>query len=111
MEVQQQPEETPQDLREAKSNLTALLKHPGWKLVQDYYEKNSEWRKNKILLTQIGQPDSQNEVWSIEKQEYMKGEVAALMLAAKLPLVLIDTIEHSLHIAKQDEENDNAEAS
>lgn len=102
MEAQQPEAETLRDLIDRRSDLKALLKHPGWKIIQEYLERNKAWRVQKIISTPLGYEGSDG-TWTSERQEYMKGEIAGFEITRVLPESLLGDVE--TEIAEQENED------
>jgi hypothetical protein len=78
------------ELQEEQAKLLQLTRTPGWEYFQEILAAQEKTRSDTVLLTPLRSMDQ------VLEQEYQKGEIAGIMLSAKLVKARLDDIHERL---------------
>ncbi len=87
-------------LREAvrqKNAFTGLLRTEGWEMLTTILQEQVEMRRNSFELTPLESMDQ------IPAQEFKKGEIAGLRMAAQLPQDILDDAQSIIDTTRETE--------
>jgi len=74
-------------LTEQKDEWEVLMKNPAWIKLEALLKEQAASRINQIVLTPLESADA------VYNQEFLKGEVAAMQLAARLPELEVERLK------------------
>lgn len=87
-------------LREEREEWDLLLKSPAWVKLDALIAEQIAGRINEVVLTALPSADA------VFGQEFMKGEIAALQLIARLPGLEIERLNADIEALNKEENTD-----
>jgi len=79
--------------REQKGAIRDLIGSKGWAMIAAIAKSQIEQRTLQVMLTPIGEGDPSRLPHTIERQEFLKGEVAGMRLLLGLPRQMVEEAE------------------